>query len=63
MDQMTHNPTGKVYRVEEHHWVHGLMGVPIGEYQVYVGDWGWDDGDLYILDPKGKKWKLREISE
>ena len=20
-----------------------------GTYEVFVGDWGWDDGDLYII--------------
>ena len=60
---MTDNPVSKTHTVEEHHWVHGLMGVPTGVYEVYVGDYGWDDGDLYIRDPKGKKWKVREIKE
>ena len=60
---MTDNPVGKRYKVEKHHWVHGLMGVPQGEYEVYVGDYGWDNGDLYIRDLENKKWVLKDIKE
>ena len=60
---MADNPTGKTCEIDPHHWIHTLFGVPTGEYPVYVGDYGWDDGDLYILDPSGVKWKLREIKQ
>jgi len=31
-----------------------LMGHPCGKYPVRVGNYGWDDGDLYIQTTKGK---------
>ena len=38
-----------------------LMGHKPGDYVVQVGDYGWDDGDLFIVTNKGKL-KLRDIT-
>lgn len=32
-----------------------VYDVQPGTYEVFVGDWGWDDGDLYIItENKGR---------
>lgn len=49
---------GKFYTVYEGDAATLLGAVP-GEYPVMVGDWGWDDGDLYIMAPS--KFKLRDL--
>lgn len=44
---------------EDHHLVK-MLGHKPGCYRVYVGDFGWDDGDLYIVTNVGKV-KLKDI--
>jgi hypothetical protein len=39
-----------------------MLGHPKGTYTVCVGDYGWDDGDLFIETQKGKL-KLRELRQ
>jgi hypothetical protein len=38
-----------------------LLGVKPGVYEVLVGDYGWEDGDLYINTNKGKV-KLKDLA-
>ena len=38
-----------------------LLGVKPGVYTVKVGDYGWDDGDLFVETNKGKI-KLRDLA-
>jgi|VirMetMinimDraft_7_1064189.scaffolds.fasta_scaffold00247_29 hypothetical protein len=57
---MADNPIGKKYEIKEDSFTHRLYGVPIGSYEVYVGEFGWDDGDMYIR-VRDRKWKLKDL--
>jgi hypothetical protein len=50
----------RVYRVGPRHPALLLGAIP-GDYQVLVGDYGWDTGDLYILCPR--KMLIRELRD
>lgn len=39
----------------------GLLGVKAGVYDVMVGDYGWDNGDLFIQTPT-KRIALKNLS-
>lgn len=51
---------GMQYEIRPDSYAHRLLQIPTGTYDVYVGDWGWDDGDLYIL-VGDKRRKLKEL--
>lgn len=55
------NKTGDRIELEKETPHCRLFGVKPGFYDVMVGDYGWDDGDLYINTNKGKV-KLRDLA-
>ena len=54
------NPVNQTVEIEPQEALIFHLHLKPGVYPVYVGDYGWDDGDLYIRC-QGKKFKLRDI--
>ena len=56
------NPIGRFVTLSKDDYQCGLYGHNPGTYEVFVGEYGWDDGDLYIRTNKGKL-KLKDFGE
>ncbi len=58
---MGDNSINRKIKIDPNSYSTRLLGIKPGVYDVYVGDWGWDDGDLYIRTADGKKHKLKDL--